>query len=165
MPLVVASLSAGLAAVFASMPPDGATAAMKIAIEYDKYCKTAMAPPGLPVFTGGEVKALEGILAGALASSNGSAAMVASAYSQGILSYWMMPVPFVGGPASGVVSSMPGAGAAIGPIMGALSNLGNTPETIGAQIAAALDAATRTVLVVYATPPPPAGPPPPATVI
>jgi len=165
MPVVVAQLASGLANVFRGQPGNGALAAMLIAGEYDAYCQAAMAPPGLPILTGAGKSALQGILTGALASSSGAAANVAQAFSTGIMAYWMSPpVMFVGGPASGVVTAMPGAPAVIGPITAALSNTMNSEDTIGQLIAAALDTATKTVLVTYATPPPPALPPP-ATVI
>ena len=166
MPIVMAKLAKGLADVFRSQPDSGAMTASKIAQEYDLYCKPALAAPGMPIFTGAEKKALEGPLAAALSNQNGTAAMVAQAFSMGIQAYWLAPpVIFSGGPASGVVTAMPGAAAVIAPLTAAFSNLNNTEDTIGQLIAAALDAATKTVLVTYATPPPPTGPPPPATVV
>jgi len=164
MALDAAGLANGLAAVFKGKPSSGADAAKKIAAEYDTYCKKGQAPPGLPVFTGVEASALEGPLASAMGSPNGSAEAVAAAFAQGLKAYWLAPpVPFSGGPATGVVTAMPGADAVIGPITSALKNTSNTEEAIGGSIASALDAATKTVLVTYSTPTP--GTPPPATVI
>jgi len=164
MPLDMSSLARGLAAIFKSWPSNGTEAASKIAEEYDKYCRKGKAPPGSPVFTGAEKPALASVLAGAIGAPGGSAAAAAAAFSSGIQAYWLSPpVPFVGGAASGVSSAMPGAAAIIGPLTGALSNLANSEEAIGQQIASQLDAATRTVLVIFATPT--SGPPPPATVI
>jgi len=166
MPLNVQQLTQGLAAIFKGQPKSGAEAANKIAAEYDKYCKAGMAAPGLPVFVGTEAMSLEGPLAGALGSGNGTAASVAAAYGVGIQAYWLAPpVVFVGGPASGLATAMPGVGAAVSLITVALSNVQNTEDSAASQIATALDAATKTVLVTYTVPPPPLGPPPPATVV
>lgn len=166
MPVVMANLASGLANVFRSQPSSGAEAAQKITAEYDLYCKPAMAAPGLPIFTGAGKSAMEGLLAGALSSNMGAAAAVAAAFSAGIQAYWLSPpVTFVGGPATGVVTAMPGAASVIAPLTAAFLNLANTEDTIAQAIASALDAATKTVLVTYSTPPPPSGPPPPATVM
>jgi len=165
MPLNVATLAKGLAGVFKDQPDNGALAASKIAQEYDTYCKEAMAGAALPIFTTTEKTRMEGILAGALSSSNGQAAMVAQAFSAAIQSYWLMPpVQFSGGPIMGMVTVMPGAAAVIPAITAGLSNVQNMEDSIGQIIASALDAATKTVLVTFTTPPPPAGPPPPAKV-
>lgn len=166
MPLNVQKLSIGLGSIFRSMPTSGAEAAMRIASEYDSYCRLGMAPPGLPMITPASLQALAASLSAVLGQPNGTAASVAAAFSSGIQAFWLSPpVLFVGGPASGVATAIPGASAAIPLITSALQNLANSEDTAAAQIAAALDTATRTVLVVYSTPPPPSGPPPPATVI
>jgi len=166
MALVMAILSAELTGVFSSDNPSGAVAAQKIASAYDKYCKTAMASAATPLFTGLEAKALEGVIAGAMANNNGAAAIVANAIQLGVQSYWTAPpVQFVGTPMIGMVSAMLGV-AAIGPALTeALSNNNNQPATIAQSIAEVLDAATKTVMVVFTAPPPPAGPPPPAMVL
>lgn len=164
MPLVVSGLASELAAVFASKPPSGAVAAQKIAAAYDNYCKAGLAGGIPPIFTGTEAKRMEGPLAGALASPNGTAAAVGAAFATGVNAYWLTPpVPFAAPPIAGVVTAVPGAAAVAAAVTGALSNLSNTEGSIGAQIAAALDLATKTVLVTFATPPP--VPPPPATVM
>ena len=166
MPLNVQQLTQGLAAVFKAQPGSGAEAAQKIAAEYDKYCQAAMAPPGKPIFTTAEVKAFEGPLAGVLSSGTGPAAAVASAISAGLQAYWLSPpVQFSGGPAMGMATAMPGAAAAIPALTAAFSNLANTEDSAAAAIAAALDTATKTVLVTFTAPPPPSGPPPPALVM
>lgn len=166
MPLVVSTLASELKTIFESMPTDGALAASKLAGAYDKYCKAALAGGIPPVFTGAEKPALEGFLAGVLASGAGSAAQVAQAWSTGIQAYWVAPpVPFMAPPIAGVVTAMPGAASAVSTITGVLSNMANTEDSAAQGLAAALDVATKTVLVTFTTPPPPAGPPPPATVV
>ena len=166
MPLVVAKLSKGLAGIFKDQLDSGALVASKIAQEYDDYCKKGMAGAAFPLLTGSEKGLMEGTLAAALSSSNGTAAMVAQAFAMAIQTYWMAPpVLFAGGPVSGVVTVMPGAMSAVGPITAALMNLNNTEDTAANMIATALDVATKTVLVTFSTPPPPTGPPPPATVV
>lgn len=167
MPLIMATLQAGLVQVFKSQPSTPTDAANKIAAEYDKYCKNAMAAPGLPVFTGAEKTAFEGLILAALSlGENGSAQAVAQAFGDAVNAYWMLPpVPFVGGPATGMVTAIPGAMAIVAPLAAALGNTNNTEDSIALQIATQLDIATKTVLVTYTTPPPPAGPPPPALVL
>jgi hypothetical protein len=164
MPLVLAQLEAGLTAIFKSYPADGTMAAQLIATEYDKYCRTGMAGPGLPILTGAELGAFMSPLAAVFSGGLGPASVVAQAYSTAAMAYWMTPpVAFVGGPATGVSTSMAGAAAIIPAITGVLSNMSNTAETAAKGIAAALHAGTQTVLVVYATPQP--TPPPPSFVM
>ena len=128
MALDSAGLGKGIADVFKSEPSSGAQAAAKIAAEYDKYAKKGQAGPGLPLVSPAAKAAMEGALAGALASSVGSAAAVAAAFSSGLTAYWMSPpVPFSGGPATGVVTAVPGAGAIVGPLTGILKNTKNSP--------------------------------------
>jgi hypothetical protein len=167
MPLVMATLATGLAKVFRDQPSSGADAASKIAQEYDKYCKGAVAAPGLPIFTGVEKTNFENILAPTLSSPDaGDPNIVAAAFGSAVQAYWMSPpVMFSAGPASGVVTLVSGAMAIVAPLGAALSNTGNTEDVIGQLIATQLDLATKTVLVTYSTPPPPAGPPPPALVL
>lgn len=165
MPLNKATLKKDIADVFKSQPDSGAIAAQKIAMAYDTYCKNAMAAPGMPIFTGTEAKRFEAPIAAALSAMAGPPG-VAAAFTAGFMAYWMSPpVPFVGGPAAGVVSAAPGGAAITGILSGALANIKNTEDLIADIIATALDTATKTVLVTYATPPPPAGPPPPALVM
>lgn len=167
MPLVSSTLAVGFANVFKSQPGSGQETASKLAQEYDKYCKAAMAPPGAPIFTGSEKTAFEGILAPALASADtGNATVVAAAFGNAVQAYWMMPpVQFSGGPAIGMVTAVPGAQAIVSPIAAALINTQNTEDSIGNILATQLDIATKTVLVTYTAPPPPTGPPPPALVV
>jgi len=166
MPVVASQLAADLEAIFVGMPSEPAIAANLMAQAYDTYCKPAFAPPGLPVFTGTEKQKLELLLFKALADpAGGTGAKLAKAWADGIQLYWLTPVPFSGGPASGVVTAMPGAAPIIPPLTGVFSNAGNSAMSCAQQVAQNLDAATKTVLVTYATPPPPTGPPPPSTVI
>ena len=164
MPLVPAQLIQGLLAVFKSQPSDTMVAAQQIAMAYDAYCKTAVAPPGLPILTGFEAQVMAQVLAGGL--SAGAAPAVASAFGNGINSYWLTPpVIFVGGPAAGVATAVGGLGVLISGLTSVFANTNNTNESAATQIGTLMDAATKTVVVTYATPPPPAGPPPPALVL
>ena len=167
MPLIMATLATGLANVFKSQPSSGADAARAIANEYDKYCKTAAALPGLPVFTSLEKTTFEGILVPALSSPDaGNASVVASAFGNAVQAYWLSPpVMFSGGQAIGTVTAAPGALAIVQALTSAMLNTSNTEDVIGQLIAIQLDLATRSVLVTYTAPPPPAGPPPPALVL
>lgn len=164
MPLVVSQLAAELASVFMSQPSSGADAAAQIAGAYDNYCKAAMAPPGMPVFTTAEKTTFQGILTPSFEAGDANA--VAQAMASALQAYWMTPpVNFVGGPATGMVTAVPGAMTIVSALAGALMNTENTEATAGQQIATQLDIATKTVLVTFTTPPAPAGPPPPALVV
>jgi hypothetical protein len=167
MPLVMAALATELTSVFMGKPSSGADAASQVAGAYDNYCKAALAPPGLPIFTGAEKNTFQVILSLAWISvDTGDANITAQAIGDAIQAYWMSPpVMFVGGPATGLVTAVPGALSVVPAIAGALANTQNTDAVIGQQLATQMDIATKTVLVTYSTPPPPAGPPPPALVM
>ena len=162
MPLVVAKLSKSLQDVFNSEPSNGIIAAQKLAQAYQDYANSAMAPPGKPIFTGAEVLALSGALAGALSDPlTGSAAKIANGWMTGLNAFWLAPpVPFVGGPASGVSTVITGIGSVVPSLTAIFSNIKNTTAMAAQQIATVLDTVTKTVLVTYATPTTPSPPPP-----
>ena len=161
MPLVVSSLAAALEAAFLSHPGSAAISASDMAKAYDDYCKAGLAGGIPPLLLPAGKSALEGVLLGAIASGQGTPAQIAGAWSSGIQAYWMTPpVVFTAPPITGVVTAIPGAAAVTGVVIGVLSNVKNTAATAAQGIAAALDVATKTVLVTFATPPPPALPPP-----
>lgn len=165
MPLIVSQLEVGLKNAFAAQlqPPQ---TAQQLALAYDSYCKAGLAGGIPPLFTGAEVKALEGILLGAIASPMGAAATFAAAWASGVQAYWLAPpVAFTAPPIAGVTTGMPGAAAITSALTAGFSNIANTEDTIAKLMSTVLDTATKTVLVTFATPPPPAGPPPPATVV
>lgn len=166
MPLVVATLASALEAAFASHPDVAAKAADDMAKAYDDYCKAGLAGGVPPLLTPAGKSALMGMLLSAIASGNGTPAQVGQAWASGIQMYWMSPpVLFTAPPIVGTVTAMPGAAGAAAAITGVLANGQNTPGTAAQGIAAALDVATKTVLVTFTAPPPPTGPPPPATVV
>lgn len=164
MPLVVSKLAADLQKIFASRPSNHAIAAQKIAQAYDAYCKKGLAGGVPPLLTGAEAKRFEGILVPVLISSSGTAVTVGAAFASGIQSYWLTPpVVFTAPPILGVVTLMPGATGAAALITAALSNLANSEASCAAQIASALDVATKTVLATFSAPLP--VPPVPATLV
>lgn len=125
-----------------------------------------MAAPALPLFLGIEATAMEGILAPALASYNGSVSILAKAFADAITAYWLIPpVVFTAGPVMGMVTAIPGANAMIPGLTSGLSNQKNTEITASTMIGTQLDIATKTVMVTFTMPPPPTGPPPPAMVL
>lgn len=166
MPLVVATLASKLEAAFMSHPGSASKSADDMASAYDAYCQSGLAGGVPPIITPAAKQALMGMLLGTIASGSGSPAQIAQAWSNGIMMYWMSPpVMFTAPPIIGVVTAMPGAPGAIGPLTGVFANGQNTAASAAQGIAAALDAATKTVLVTFSAPPPPTGPPPPATVV
>jgi hypothetical protein len=166
MPLVVSTLSDLLEASFVSYPGDAQRSADGMAMAYDTYCKSGLAGGVPPLFTGLEKQNLMGILLSSIMSKKGTPDQIAQAWSSGIQTYWMSPpVVFTAPPIIGVVTAMPGAGAVIAAIKGVMANTDNTAASAAQGIAAALDAATKTVLVTFSAPPPPTGPPPPAMVV
>lgn len=159
MPLNASQLASDIEAVFLSEPPDGATAAKKIAAAYDNYCKAGLAGGVPPVLTGVEAARFEGPLASGF--SAGAASAVANGFKDGVTAYWVSPpVPFAAPPIAGVTTSVAGAGAIVGPLTGILENSSNTQKSSAQQIAQLLDQATKTVLVTFTAPQP--TPPSPA---
>jgi len=166
VPLVVVTLGNALEAAFAAHSDSAAQVANDMATAYDSYCKAALAGGIPPLLTPAAKSALMGMLLGAIESGNGTPAQMGQAWAAGIQMYWMSPpILFTAPPIVGTVTAMPGAASVPGAISGVLSNPLNTAATAAQGIAAALDVATKTVLVTFTAPPPPTGPPPPATVV
>lgn len=102
---------------------------------------TAGALPWVP--TGmEEVRLRSALLGGFSAKVSGDAA--AAGWATGILTFWMAP-PVVFG--LGAVTGFPGQGALQAALSGLFSAPNGSREGVAGQIAAAIDAATRTVLV------------------
>ncbi len=164
MPLIVSTLSSLLETSFMSCPDSAQKSADDMATAYDTYCKAGLAGGIPPLFTGLEKQALMSILLAAIISKAGTPDQIAQAWSSGIQTYWLSPpVVFTAPPIAGLVTAVPGAGAVIAAISGVMANTKNTAASAAQGIAAALDAATKTVLVTFSSPP--VSPPPPATVV
>ena len=161
MPLLKVDLEKEFKTIFSEQNPPN-IAAQKMAAAYDKYCQKGIAGGAKPVFTGSEVKKLEGILFAAIASPVGAPPILAAAWAAGIQAYWLTPpVVFQVVPIVGVASVMPGAVAVPAIMTAGFANILNTEDMIAKIMATTLDTATKTLMVTFTAPPPPAGPPPP----
>ena len=167
MPLSSAPLKDGLAKLLGPEPPGSAEdAGMAWAGAYRGYAAKATAAPTVPLAPA--LLAAETTLAGALkdafeagqAAGPGGAAAVVPLLDQAFVAFWLTPpLAFAAPPVAGLVSAAPPgvlAGALAGALAAGLAGAGADAQA--ATLAAALDAWTRTVMVVNTTP---AGPQPP----
>jgi hypothetical protein len=175
MPLSSAALASALEDLFqgeGGFPADEAEAGRRWAEAYRSYAAQAQAGTTVPLdfpLTGAE-QTLSGTLAGGFATAEaagpGGAAALAAIMDAAFVAFWLTPpvafaVPPLGPPTmAGVVSAAP-PGVLTG-VLSALFLAGVAQQASAAQqaqaLAAALDAWTRTVLVVN-TPVVPPGPP------
>jgi hypothetical protein len=156
MALFPGSMVEGFTQLFTSgLPQTSQDSAQKMASIYHQYAQTATAGPALPLFTGLETDALQALLTAALAVPQvGAPSVIAAAWGSGLVSYWNTPpVLFAGVSVAGSVTVAAGCLSAIPVLTTLYLNAFNTPETAAAQMASALDIATRTVLVTLAPPP------------
>lgn len=146
MPLLLPVLSQSLAAVFSgpALSPDAA--AGRLASAYAGYAAGGMAL-GIPwVPTGAEEQRLRLRLRAALVPETGSPVSMASAFTEGVLAFWLTPpVPF--GP--GVVTVIPGLIGLQTGLAAFFANPLNPSAAVASCVASLLDQATRTVVVVY----------------
>lgn len=134
-------------------PADANTAAQKIAQAYQQYAMGATAG-GFPLATGGPGMAtMQAPLAAALSILPGTAPLVAQGFATMVLSFWggavFTAVPFPG------IAAPPVATPALIAALTPLFSVPNNPvDLYAAQVAAALDACTRSVLVTIPQVPP-----------
>lgn len=154
MPLILPVLSGGLTRVL-SQPGDNAAAkASEFASAYQSYAAPAMAGVLLPIFTGSEQPLFMNQLVPVFNNSQSTAVQFANAIASAVESYWFLPpVPFAGGPAVGAVTGFAGKAGLIAQLIGILSNQYDNAAQPAADIASALDTATKTVIVTFAPPP------------
>lgn len=154
MPLIPGTLSASLVAVLGAPSQNAAQKAQEWAAAYQGYALTATAGVLLPIYVGIEGQALAARLAPVFGTRQQSPYEFARALAGGVEAFWLLPpVPFSGGVAAGLVSAFPGKAALISAVVSILSAPNQRHEPVAGQLAAALDAATRTVTVTFAPPP------------
>jgi hypothetical protein len=158
MALNPGSMVQGFTQLFNSDPSSPQIAAEKMATIYDSYAQTAMAGATLPVFTGSQKSTLQSLLLAAISVPLiGAPPLIAAAWGSGLVAYWMAPpIIFLGPGMTGLVSVAAGCLSAIPALTTVYANPMNTPDSAAAQIATALDTATRTVLVQVIVIAPPA---------
>lgn len=154
MALVESVLQAGFAA--APEQTDATAAAQQFAGIYLSYALSAQAGVFLPILTGLEVTRLQAVLAAQFSNHNGTPVQAAQAFVDGLTQFWLTPpVPFGTNPPPvplAVVVAFAGAPALLAALQ-ALFAAPNDTNTFAAGLAAALDVATRTVVVQLAAPP------------
>jgi len=153
MALLLPVLTSQLVVAMQNPSDQGAAKAQEWARAYNTYALTAQAGALLPTFVGIEAQALAGQLAGVMTNPNGTAVQFANAFANGIEAFWLLPpVPFAGA-GVGAVSLFPGKGALVGQLTSVFSSFTDQTAAKAAEIASALDVATRTVIVAFAPPP------------
>lgn len=154
MALVLPVLSVELTRIFGQPGDNAAAKASEVASAYQTYATPAMAGVLLPTFTGSEQPAFMGKLLPVFSNSNGTAVQFANALASAVETYWFLPpVPFAGPSVAGAVTGFPGKPGLIAQLIGILSNQYDNAAQPAADIAGALDTATRTVIVTFAPPP------------
>lgn len=155
MPLVSKILEAGLLQVFKAQKGLSASdSAQKQAKAYADYAQMGMAGGVPPVLTGAEAKGLESKLSQVLsAPKSATAGSIALAWATGVVSFWSSPpVSFGAGKVLLAALALP----IITPgLTACFASIPKSPEACAAQMATALDLATKTVIILMPTPPPP----------
>lgn len=148
MALLSATLASGLIGAFAGTDSFSA-AGDAWASAYASYAQTAQAN-GIPaVFTGAEQRLLSGSLASAFAAGVNAPGSLLGALELAFQGFWYLP-PVVFG--TGVVTlAPPGLGTLVGATFGA-NLLAATAAEAANNVAVALDAWTRTVVVTFPGP-------------
>jgi len=151
MALVSDTLETALRQVLRTKPREVSVAARGLAEAYRTYTLTAQAGAALPLFLGTEVQGLETLLKNAMRAESGTAVAAAQAWGSGISSFWLSsvaPVVFSDGVNVGPVPAVPGVPALVSALTALFSN-GRVSEVAAARgLAQALDAATRTIVVL-----------------
>lgn len=126
-------------------------AAHKWARAYADYAQMGQADGIPPLLTGAEAFMLENTLYSVLSSpKTATPATMALAWATGVVSFWNAPPVFFGpGTVATAALAMP---VIIPALTSAFFNNRTTPEACAALMAATLDAATRTVIVLMPTP-------------
>jgi hypothetical protein len=153
MPLNPAALKQSLTKLGqkGSTPASRADGAKKFAEAYDSYAKTATALAlGVPFTpTGAETAKMLPALIPAFAAPTGNPAVVANAFGAAVTAYWTGAVF-----GTGIAAPPTGVAALVPALQTLLLNPQNPLDLAMGQIASALDACTRTVLVTFVQPPP-----------
>lgn len=148
MPLNPVVLSTELMRIFRAQISDPAVIASQQADAYALYARDATAGGTLPAFIGTETTLMKPILYGALAvPKKGGPVVYASAWSLAIASFWALPPVAFAGPSASGVSAVPTGLAVLVPTLAAAVSVPVGVELSATGIAAALHAATLTVIV------------------
>lgn len=149
MPLVPAVLQAELyRALSPPYPSDGYVASDRLAKAYDVYASTALAGAYPFTPTGAESGRFVAALAPVLSVTPNTGPAVAASISAAVTAYWTGALF-----GAGVAAPPLGAPVLLSALTATLSLPSNTTESLVAQLASALDACTRTVVVTVAGPP------------
>lgn len=154
MPLIVAKLQSDILKLSTSdKPASGTDAANAIASAYESYASQGIAA-GFPLIAPGPGRAtMAAALIAALNTKPGAPPVVAQGFAAMVTLFWSA-AQFVSPIPPGIAAPPAGVGALVPAVTGLLSNSANPAEVYAAQLAAALDACTRTVLVTLPQPPP-----------
>lgn len=160
MPLVKSVMKSAFRALFDSKPKNRVELAQKWAAAYDSYASQAITGNGGSVIAAGKKSALEGVLLGVLSVPIGVPAAVAAAWGAGLTAYWG-GTPFTPGAVPnppftlpGVATPPVGVGALI-PALTAIYLKRDSEDGFAESQATALDACTKTVLVLFGAVPQP----------
>lgn len=150
MPLIQPVLQLAIKQVFDAALDDTQQIADRIALAYQNYAMPALGPAGAPgVFTGIEYKRISAQIA-PLLKSHAPLSSLATALGLGVFQFWMAPpILFAPGTVTAIITT-PGE-----QLLSSAQALDT--NTAASNLANALEAMTRTVIVTYPIPP---GPPP-----
>lgn len=154
MPLIVAKLQSDiLKIVTTDKPPSGSDAADAFASAYASYAGQGMSA-GFPLQTPGPGRAaMAAPLIAAFSMQPGAPPVVAQSFGALVTAYWGAAI-FTGVPFPGIAAPPVGVPALIPLVTALLANPNNPADVFAAQLAAALDVCTKTVLVTFPQPPP-----------
>ena len=147
MALVASALATGIEGVFRARIPTSAQVGSLLGSVYGIYAQGAQAGVALPVLTGTEAARFGQVLSAAL-NLMASPPTVAQAFADALQAFWLTPpVIFTDGINAGPVPAILGIPALISALTSTFAALTNTEAIAAQQIASALDAATRSIIV------------------
>lgn len=151
MPLIPAELQASFLRLYQKPPRKLRQVMQKLTEAYRDYASKGTAGGIFPVFTGLEVNAMKGVLTATFKAPHvGNPATAAAAWDQAVLSFWLANPPGSLFPTALLVAYVPGP--LTTSLTSVFSNIGNTAISAAASHSAAMDVATRTVLVTLPGP-------------
>jgi hypothetical protein len=153
MPLDPSSMVSGFTSLFQGPALGAGPGAAKMAQIYFQYASQGIFLANKPAFTGSEQGVLASTLAAVFALPAPNPAAFGTAWAAGVMAFWLSPPIVVAGPVqaglvtTAVTASIPAALAAL------VASPSNPAPAAAAQLAAALHAATMTVIATVAPPP------------
>lgn len=152
MPLVAATLEADILQLSRNYPPDAATAANMLVAAFQKYASQAIAA-GFPLLSPGPgAAAMATPLIAAYSVKPGLPPVIAQALVAMVTAFWSGAL-FAFTPAPGIAAPPAAAPALLGVVSGLLAS-SNPAEVYAKNLATALDACSRSVIVTFVPPPP-----------